>query len=231
MNKKLALIAAVLCALLMAGVCCAEESAAGIQVGEFYTFGTYEQDNDLENGAEPIEWRVLKIEGNEALIISKYVLESRPYNTEPAYSNWSKCTLRPWLNNEFYNTAFTDEEKAFIQTKELTNYKDVRTTDTVFLLDNDQAKRLFSSHDDRQALPTAYAAAQGAYRSVKYGLENGGNSQWWLRSISWVTKRRASYIAGSGGVMTCGGETDGRVENERWGVRPAIYVTLDALSK
>ncbi|MBP3426645.1 MAG: hypothetical protein J6M47_00090 [Clostridia bacterium] len=236
MNKKM-LIAALLCALMMCSAAFAETiavttetAAAAPQVGEFYLLGSYEQDNNLENGAEPIEWRVLKIEGDEALIISKYALDARPYNDTVTYSNWSKCTLRTWLNEEFLNTAFTAEEQQQLITKELKNWEDVKTTDTVFLLDNDQAKRLFSSHDDRQALPTAYAAAQGAYRSVKYGLENGGNSQWWLRTISWVTRRRASYVAGSGGVMTCGGETDGRVENERWGVRPAVYVKLSALT-
>ena len=234
MNKKLMLIAALLCALLMTAVASAEtvsvSAAAAPQVGEFYLFGSYEQDNNLENGVEPIEWRVLQIEGDEALIISKYALDARPYNDTVTYSNWSKCTLRTWLNSEFLAAAFSAEEQAQLITKELKNWEDVKTTDTVFLLDNDQAKRLFSSHDDRQALPTAYAAAKGAYRSVKYGLENGGNSQWWLRTISWVTRRRASYVAGSGGVMTCGGETDGRVENERWGVRPAVYVKLSALT-
>ena len=139
MSKKIMLLAALLCALLLAAVASAE-----VQVGEFYVFGTYEQDNDLANGAEPIEWRVLQIEGNEALLISKFVLDTKPYNEIRAYSNWSKCTLRPWLNTEFYDTAFTDEDKAFIQTKTLYNRYDVQTTDTVFLLDNDQAKRLFA---------------------------------------------------------------------------------------
>ena len=31
------------------------------QVGDVITFGTYEQDNNLENGAEPIEWQVLEV--------------------------------------------------------------------------------------------------------------------------------------------------------------------------
>lgn len=50
-----------------------------------------------------------------------------------------------------------------------------------------------------------------------------------LRSHSWEEKHRGAYVAGSGGVMTCGGNSMGRVDNARLSVRPAIYVATDAL--
>ncbi len=53
-----------------------------LQIGDLYSFGSYEQDNDLTNGAEPIDWEVLDIQDNRALLISKYALDSKPYNTE-----------------------------------------------------------------------------------------------------------------------------------------------------
>ena len=45
---------------------------SGLKVGDSFTFGSYEQDNDLNNGTEPIEWQVLAIENNRALLISRY---------------------------------------------------------------------------------------------------------------------------------------------------------------
>lgn len=224
MNKRMMLAVVFGLLLAMAAVGLAETA---VQVGDYVTLGHYEQDNDLSNGQEPIEWRVLKVEGDEAMLISRYALDAKPYNDEPAYyMKWSKCTLRQWLNQQFYDGAFDDAEKQGIVTKELVNWKDDNTEDKVFLLDNDEAKQLFSSHQDRMVTPTAYAIAQGAYQSRKYGP---GNAQWWLRTHSWESNRRAAYVAGSGGVMTCGGNSDGKVENAKWTVRPAMYVRLDAL--
>ena len=54
--------------------------------------------------------------------------------------------------------------------------------------------------------------------------------QWWCRTTSWESRYRAAYIAASGGVMTCGGNSFGAVENAKLVVRPAIYVTLESLT-
>ena len=216
---------AALAALLLA-VGAATGATAEVAVNDHVFFGHYEQDNDLTNGAEAIEWRVLKVENGEALLISQYALDSQPYNEKYAVALWSKCTLRTWLNTAFYDAAFNDTEKQSIVTKKLENWKDVNTQDTVSLLDNDEAKTLFENHADRMTVPTAYAIAQGAWQSQKYGP---GNAQWWLRSHSWEEKHRGAYVAGSGGVMTCGGNSMGRVDNTRLSVRPAIYVATDAL--
>ena len=230
MNRKLVLCA-VLAALLMMTAAFGLAQEGSVQVGDIITFGHYEQDNDLANGLEPIEWRVLLIEGDEAQIISLYALDAQPYNEKPAVARWTECTLRTWLNEEFYNTAFSDDEKSVIITKEIENWKEDPTTDPVYLLSCDEAKQLFSSNQDRQTIPTADCLAQGAYQSTKYGPKGGpGNAQWWLRTHSWESKYRAAYVAGSGGVMTCGGNSDGRVENTRWAIRPAVYVSLEALA-
>ncbi len=223
MNKTIVFTIAALIVTLAAAVGFAEAAPSSIQVGDHIFFGQYEQDNDLGNGQEPIEWRVLEIEGNTALIISQYALDAKPYNEKPARASWVKSTLRAWLNEDFYNTAFSEEDKLCLFTKEIVNWKEESTWDTVFLLDNDQAKHLFANHADRQTTPTDYAIAQGAYRSKKYGP---GNAQWWLRTKSWEERHRAAYVAGSGGVMTCGGNSDGKVENAKWAVRPAVYLDL-----
>lgn len=77
--------------------------------GNVVTYGHYEQDNDTANGKEPIEWVVLDVQGDKALLISKYGLDVRPYNTEYNHVTWEECTLRTWLNDTFLNAAFTPE--------------------------------------------------------------------------------------------------------------------------
>lgn len=232
MNKKILFAMLTVMALLLSAAAFAEETAA-VQVGDHFTFGVYEQDNDLTNGKEPLEWRVLKIEGNEALCITEYGIDSVAYSTAGGWARWRTATLRDWLSNDFYNAAFTDEEKAAIVTKEITNWREKPSTDPVILLSTDEAKRLFSSHEDRMCTPTAYCVAQGAYLSVKFQkAENGpANCHWWLRTHSWENNNKGTYVAASGGVMTCGGHTDGFKQNADIAVRPSIYLSLDAIKK
>ena len=44
---------------------------ASVAVGDVITFGTYEQDNNPDNGPEPNEWVVLDVKDRKALVISK----------------------------------------------------------------------------------------------------------------------------------------------------------------
>ena len=69
------------------------------------TFGKYEQDNNVGNGREDIEWLVLDVKDNKALIISKYGLDCQPYNASQAEVTWENCTLRKWLNDNFLSKA------------------------------------------------------------------------------------------------------------------------------
>ena len=48
--------------------------------GEEVEFGRYEQDNVLENGKEAIEWLVVDVQPEKALLVSQYGLDCKPYN-------------------------------------------------------------------------------------------------------------------------------------------------------
>ena len=52
------------------------------KLGSIVTFGRYEQDNDPENGQEPIEWFVVDLDkaNRRVLLLSRYVLDAYPYN-------------------------------------------------------------------------------------------------------------------------------------------------------
>ena len=89
--------------------------------GDIVILGSYEQDNDLSNGAEPIEWQVVGTRDGHTLLISKYALDCKQYNEEWTDITWENCTLRSWLNNDFYNKAFSSFDKKWIVTAHNSN--------------------------------------------------------------------------------------------------------------
>ncbi len=88
-----------------------ESNSATISEGDYVTFGSYEQDNNLTNGPEPIEWLVLDVQEGKALLISKLGLDCQPYNSIRMGIPWEDCSLRTWMNNTFFNTAFLAGEQ------------------------------------------------------------------------------------------------------------------------
>lgn len=200
---------------------------APANAGDIITFGTYEQDNNTGNGAEPIEWLVLDNQGDRMLVISRYGLDCRPYNEADIQEvTWEICTLRSWLNSEFYNTAFNDSEKASIRTTTLNNPDSLygsggnATNDKVFCLSTEEAKAYFGADDSKEqnparaTKPTVYAVARGA-------TEFGGNCWWWLRSPGYFLDDVARVI--EDGYIYEGGLDIGYIYSA---VRPAIWIGL-----
>ena len=152
-----------LCSLMICGIlifsgCAGSTEAADLgkaNVGDYVTFGHYEQDNDLENGKESIEWKVLDKKDGCVLLVSKYGLDTKLYNDDYIRVTWETCTLRSWLNSEFLNTAFSSQEKAAIPAVTLSNPdnpyygteggKD--TKDQVFLLSLQEMQQYFTLSD------------------------------------------------------------------------------------
>ena len=192
-----------------------------VSVGDIITFGRYEQDNNIINGKEDIEWIVLAKEDNRILIISKYALDCRPYNNEWVDVTWGSCTLRKWLNDSFYNNAFNSTEKARIRQTKLKNDGGNDTEDRVFLLSISEAESYFNSNGARMCAPTDYAISHGITTSDSW--TNGGRSAcfWWLRSRASFSLNCA-YI-GCGGSVNCNGI---RVDNDIVGIRPAMWINL-----
>ena len=190
------------------------------KVDDYVFFGSYEQDNDMSNGKESIEWLVLAKKGTKVLLISRYGLDAQPYNTEYIDIIWEKCTLRSWLNNDFYNAAFSSKEKdAIIQTKVTTPDNDA--TDNVFVLSIKELNKYFSDYDVKMCAPTDYAIAQGVETDSSYSVDGKAACWWWLRSVRYDhTNQRYSYSDGwmkyvfYSGMVNC--------------VRPAMWVDLEA---
>lgn len=89
--------------------------------GNIITFGRYEQDGNTENGPEPIEWIILKVDDNKALLISKYILAYQPMHSICEEYDYKTSELRDWLEEEFYTKAFNKLEKCKILRIELSS--------------------------------------------------------------------------------------------------------------
>lgn len=109
------------------------------QIGKVVRFGDYEQDNNLDNGTEPIEWVVLDVKDGYALLLSVYSLDAQPYDTEGRNVSWLDCSLRAWLNDEFYHAAFAWYEQSELFSGKPFDNEYYAENDRVFLLDYDSA--------------------------------------------------------------------------------------------
>ena len=132
-------------------------------------FGKYPFDADGSQRA--IQWTVLKQDKKRALLLSAYGLEAKKYNENLEDVTWSTCTLRKWLNEDFYKVAFTEEEKRRIQLTKVLNKDNQKyktfggddTEDKLFLLSRSEAKRYLSTNFERLGVPSPYASIQGGY--------------------------------------------------------------------
>lgn len=188
-------------------------------IGGTPTFGSYYQ----SGSKQPIEWTVLAREGSKALLISKYLLDCKQYNTENVSTTWETSSLRKWLNNGFLKEAFNDSEQQKIPCTKVSTPNNTTcntnggntTTDKIFVLSIDEAKRYFAADDKRKCAPTAYAVSNGA------GEDEKGCGLWWLRSPG--DHYAAAIVNVDGGVYDYGAG----VNITDVGVRPALWVDID----
>lgn len=189
------------------------------KVGDSFQFGEYEQD---KNGdfKSPIEWKILKKEKDRILMISKYALDVKPYNTTAANVTWKDCSLRKWLNGTFLESAFSQDEQDMIK---LTSIES--SQDKVFLLSRTEAQSYFKTDEERKTKNTEYTVEKcGDEYYAKYCF-------WWLRSqtdeSSW-SGNAADIVSGSGSLVEYKSVAPcmSRVDAPNTSVRPAIWVDI-----
>ncbi len=222
-------------------------------VGDYVEFGSYEQDGDFNNGSENIEWLVLDKAEEKALLISKYGLDCIPFANEdvlsytPAFKSsatWETSYLRNWLNDSFYNEAFSDFEKKHIQKTMVENYdythqrngssfttksgaviqgvKTIKVTknptnDFLYVFSEEEIEKYFPTSKSRKVKPTEYAKKMGA--DISYG--DGKHAWWWLRTNPDMNSNH-SIVSGKGGISTNSLPPD----NESITVRPAMWINI-----
>ena len=200
-----------------------------LKVDDYYNLGLYEQDGDTGNGKEEIEWRVLAKEEGRVLLISKYVLDIMPYNTEYKAVTWEKCSLRKWLNDDFYKSAFSDADKSLIINTTIADKTPNagKSTDKVFLLSDSEARKYFAqdsddsfANKDRIGEQTSYLRNKKKQNSLQYWTyyRDDDVTYWWLRT------------RGLGNNMTGAVDHSGCIDTyynmiaQNIGVRPAIWI-------
>ena len=189
-----------------------------VKKGEFIKFGRYPQGTDGRK--TPVEWLVLDVSGDEALLVSRYALDCWPYNQEWTDITWEQCDLRKWLNDDFLKAAFSPEESARIKVSEVRNDDNPKygtgggnsTKDRVFCLSIAEVEQYFRNDEERQCQSTEYARDRGADVD-----DNNGCCYWWLRSPGYY-RINASYVRADGALCPVGY----RVYHVSNAVRPAL---------
>ena len=232
------------------------------QKGSIVRFGHYEQDNNINNGPEEIEWIVVTTQENKALLLSKYVLDQVEFSTNTNGDVWETCTLRRWMNNDFYNAAFDNDEKAKIVETNVVNNENPsshvssgnNTIDKVFALSVDEIYSYFNFNafitsggeyggysQELIAEATPYALytkgltapytitaedSVDLINNLGYTVDTTGwkGNYWWLRTSGYSTR----YACFVGTVGYCYASYTSLVYNYNFGVRPAIWLSLDS---
>lgn len=160
----------------------------------------------------PLKWRVLRLERSHVLVTTTRVLDAMAYHGTSQPAEWETSNVRAWMNGEFLQDAFTDEDRAAIVAQEVqTPGNDeyeargcATTTDKVFSLSVQEVGELFASDDARNA--------------------DGDNPCWWLRSPGGADGFEA-YVHLNGWTNGYGYNVDEASVH----ARPAMVVDLAAL--
>ncbi len=157
-------------------------------------FGDYSQKCGEGARKEPVEWIVLEDNGNELLLLSKKALASGSICSkyDKKSLSWESSALRSWLNESFYNNAFSKKEKASIIETEVTTEtehesgatEEVKTADRIFLLSKKEYDRYHSFYDVRNCELTVRAEADcpGDFDVDGADLYKPLRCEWWLRT-------------------------------------------------
>ena len=169
-------------------------------------FGSYEQDGNIQNGKEPIEWFLLCRDDNKALLVSKHILDYMEYSVSlDRHITWKESSLRAYANNSFYNSAFGDKDKLVILSNKYMNYdnpvysssEESETIDKVAILSFDEIMKYFDidysecvrdivtdykvpSSNKLATSLTTYASKK--LKSEKLRIKTSRENDFWLRN-------------------------------------------------
>ncbi len=152
-----------------------------------------------------VNWRILKHDGNKALLLKDKTVGQAPFRYGGGKASWSSSSIRTWLNDEYINELFTfDLEKAAIMETAVpaeTNHiygtaETKETKDKLFLLSADE----FRQYSD---------------------LIPGTHNLWWLRTPG-NSETSTAFVSTDKTIMLYGYENG----SDNVKARPAIWVDL-----
>lgn len=177
-------------------------------------------ENSYTSALDPILWRVLTVDDEKAYLASEYVLFAHPMHVD--YNEYAKIggdfgatELSAYLNHDFADVAFTDEEMEMLLPK--------LTYGKVFLLEGADLKNKEIGMGQGKGMKcwgTEYAIrVTGVY---VFAQSNGAHSAYWVMDQSTTDKRHARCTKHAGELGHIVSDRD----NE--GVRPALYLKMDS---
>ena len=130
--------------------------------------------SDYITSQRPIEWWVLDSGNGKILLICKNALASNTkYQEGSSWStcSWENCDIRYWLNGDFYNNCFSEEERNMILTSSIwSDDKSVVTKDKIFILSRNGLDNYLDAEYYRKVsyIGTSYSS----YNSQSYWVRN-----------------------------------------------------------
>lgn len=203
-----------------------------MKINEIISFGEY-------------DWRVLEIKDNTALIMTEYIVAQHPYHDFKGDVTWADCSLRKYLNNEFYK-GFTQADQLRIKPV-LNKNPDNQwyastgggdTKDYIFLLSIEEVVCKYfgdsSKNLENRSARQRYWFQKKDPNNYKRGTTFDGYVWWWWLRSPGRDNRRAVYIHGDGNVGIQGNGTFGYSSNtihpltddNSGGVRPVLWLSL-----
>ena len=173
---------------------------------------------------DPIVWKIIYDTDDATTLIPYYALDAMNYDYQSTWStyNYKNSTIRKWLNEDFYNSAFNDLQKELILTTTVANglsssiYEEnpnacEDTYDKIFLLSVSEVQHYTNSVSDRQFRASSYALAQGVKSEPM---------------ITWLT-RTPSTVKGVAWIVDKWGDlTKDLARNTYYGILPALQIKL-----
>lgn len=134
------------------------------KVGDTISFGAID--------GQSITWKILRVNDDSALIITDDIIAYKPYHVNREGANWENSAIRVWLNQTFYDNAFSNKEKLHIYSDLIytSNYSDDSegffTTDKIFLLSLEEINEYFPNENSRTASDLWMLRTTGTYNEI-----------------------------------------------------------------
>ena len=203
---------------------------------------------------EPIKWRVLDVNDNDAFLLADRALDDQQYNMECTDITWEKSTIRSWLNgygssentcdidytgSNFIDSAFTLSQRIAIKTTDVVNKDNIEcgtaggnnTKDKIFLLSESEVYatidvKSYGFQKDHSAFDEGRMSKRSTYARAMGAYSNtcSGNCLWWLRSPGSYVLDAAN-VTNSGCVSYIGSE----VNADSNAVRPSLHLDVSLL--
>lgn len=214
-----------------------------IKIGDFYYIGSYSIDdnyrryfsngNEIEKNylyfyrIEPIKWQPLK--RNSTVYITEKLIDSKKFYRESGVErtrdgeeiypmNYEYSDIRPWLNSEFVNLAFDNENKLKLKDYYVDNSINSSYNTNKYMISNNFYEKVFLPSYKEVFKDSTHSNFNKQAKYSDYSLSQTQNRElWWLRSAY-------ERFINTPAMVNKDGELDRFLVDYTAGVRPVIYL-------